>query len=117
MTRENKHNSVDPGYPSNELLMNYLSGKLSKDERRILEEFLTDDDFGSDAIEGLQQVIDNSETKRIEKKLKKSIHYTLFKKAKKNKAPLTYPLWLISLIAFVLLVILAGYFILSSLKQ
>lgn len=117
MTRDNKRNSVDPGYPSNELLMNYLSGKISNDDRRMLEEFLTDDDFGGDAIEGLQQVIDKSETQKIDQKLKKSIHYTLLKKGKKNKTPLAYPLWLMLLITLLLLVIIAGYVILSKLKQ
>jgi ABC-type bacteriocin/lantibiotic exporter with double-glycine peptidase domain len=40
----------------NQQLMDYLSGKLSGEAKHDVERWLVDNDFGTDAVEGLQQV-------------------------------------------------------------
>ncbi|MGZ5255901.1 MAG: hypothetical protein ACXWCT_15940, partial [Flavitalea sp.] len=40
----------------NQKLMDYLSGKLSSQEANEVEQWLNENEFGEDALEGLQKV-------------------------------------------------------------
>jgi anti-sigma factor RsiW len=42
----------------NQLLMDYLAGKLSADQKHEVEKLMADNNFMSDALEGLEQVED-----------------------------------------------------------
>ncbi len=65
------------GELSQDDLLRYLSDNLDDENTHVIEEYLTDDDFAADALEGLQQM-ENSATiqqtvyqlnKELEKKL------------------------------------------------
>ena len=64
-----------------ETLMRYLQGKLSAEEQHEVEKTITNDDFDSDALEGLQNFKDKRNINLLVDQLKKDLR----KKTEKKK--------------------------------
>lgn len=96
-----------------ETLMLYLQGQLSPEKKHEIEKQLLDNEFASDALEGLQDVKDKQQiafmVELLNRDLKKK---TEKKKQRLQKMKLKDQPWLyISILIFLLLIILS-YFIL-----
>lgn len=96
-----------------ETLMLYLQGQLSQEKKHEIEKQLLDNEFASDALEGLQDVKDKQQiafmVEMLNRDLKKK---TEKKKQRLQKMKLKDQPWLyISILIFLLLIILS-YFIL-----
>ncbi|HEX7902504.1 MAG TPA: hypothetical protein VF487_01400 [Chitinophagaceae bacterium] len=96
-----------------ETLMLYLQGQLSQEKKHEIEKQLLDNEFASDALEGLQDVKDKQQiafmVELLNRDLKKK---TEKKKQRLQKMKLKDQPWLyISILIFLLLIILS-YFIL-----
>lgn len=73
--------------PDDMELINYLHDKLSAEEKRKVEEMITDDLLIGDAVEGLQQLGNKDSLNEVNSSLNKMIDKKL---AKKKKAFETY---------------------------
>ena len=98
----------------NQKLMDYLSDKLSGDEKHEFEKALVDSEMMSDAVEGLEKFKNKNVGALVEQlnnNLKKQLEK---KKAKKLKRQIKDLPWLYLFIILVLLIILIGFFIIKK---
>ena len=92
----------------NQKLMDYIAGKLSAAEAHEVEKQLLESDFSGDAAEGLSMMNDKSRINRLVYELNKNLKQQLEEK-KKRKLKRTIknqPLWLMTLLIFLLLIVL-----------
>ncbi len=115
MSNNHPHASDNRPLPDSELLLDYLNNALDKKAKRDLEEMLTEDELLGDAIEGLKQLKDGKEAAAINIQLNRMIRSKISKKKNKKLKSLSFPLWLVLLITTLLLLMLAGYVIISKL--
>lgn len=106
-----KNNSV----PDNSVVLEYLNDNLGNEEKRALEELLTEDELMGDAMEGLKQLKDGHEAAIISSQLNRMIQEKIKKRRKVKLKSISFPLWIILLITTLLLLMLAGYVIISKL--
>jgi hypothetical protein len=110
----NKHTphtkDIRPGGPS---VLQYLNNTLSSEEKRKMEERLSDDQMLVDAIEGLRQ-LDVNETAKIDLHLKNYIKHKIVKKAK-TANQFGFPSWILTSLIILLLLIAVGYFVITKL--
>ncbi len=99
-----------PGGPS---VLQYLNNSLSSEEKREIEERLSQDQMLVDAIEGLRQ-LNVDEAVKIDFQLKNYIKYKVIKKVSK-KNQFGFPSWLLMTIVILLLLISIGYFVITQL--
>ena len=91
-------------------LMRYLSGKVSEEERFIIENKMADSPFLNDAIEGLQDFSDPEKIAKITKELNRQIKKQTNKKIlRKTKRKLKDQNWLIIAILCVIFLCIIGY--------
>jgi hypothetical protein len=89
-----------------ETLLLYLQGKLSPSEQHEVEKQITDNDFDSDAVEGLQQFSNKKDITALVEQLKADLKKKTEKKRRfREKLKLKLEPWL--LIAIVLILLLA----------
>lgn len=115
MSTKHHHKSVEKSMPDSAVLVEYLNNALDEKAQRELEEMFTDDEQLGDAIEGLKQLKDGKEAAAINANLNRMIQAKIKKRRKKRLKSLSFPLWLILLMAMVLLLMLAGYVVISKL--
>lgn len=101
--------------PDNTAVLEYLNDNLSNEEKRQLEEMLADDDLLGDAMEGLKQLKDGQEAAIINTQLNRMIQEKIRNRRKTRLKSISFPLWIILLITTLLLLMLAGYIIISKL--
>jgi|SRR5665647_1082948 len=96
----------------NQKLMDYLSDKLSAEEKHEVEKTLVDSELMNDAVEGLEKFKDkielNSFVEQLNNNLKKQIEN---KKTKKQKRQLKEMPWLYFSVILIILIILIGFFV------
>jgi anti-sigma factor RsiW len=98
----------------NQKLMDYLSGKLSEQEKHEVERWMVDNDFENEAVEGLQQMAGNKKLDGYVDQLNKELHqYIEQKKDRRNKRRLSNPFWIYVAIALILLIIVLAYMVIS----
>jgi anti-sigma factor RsiW len=98
----------------NQKLMDYLSGKLSEQEKHEVERWMVDNDFENEAMEGLQELQGKKNLEGYVDQLNKELHqYIRQKKDRREKRKLNNPFWVYVAIALVLLFILLAYMVLS----
>jgi uncharacterized membrane protein len=98
----------------NQKLMDYLSDKLSGDEKHEFEKALVDSEMMSDEVEVLEKFKNKNVGALVEQlnnNLKKQLEK---KKAKKLKRQIKDLPWLYLFIVLVLLIILIGFFIIKK---
>ena len=97
----NLHSEVDQ-----ETLLKYLEGKLSAEEQHELEKNTLDDDFETDALEGLQDFSNKAKIAALVEQLNQDIKKKTEKKNKRvHKREAKVEPWL--LIAIVLILVIA----------
>lgn len=97
----------------NQLLMDYLSGNLTGEKKHAVEEWMADNDFMSDALEGLESIPDKKNVQVYVEELNRSLQKNLKKrKIHREKMRLKENPWTYLAILVVLVLCLAVYFIL-----
>ena len=95
-----------------ETLLFYLQGKLSALEQHDVEKKVMEDDFESDAIEGLQSIKDKKQLNKIIEQLQTDLKKkTEKKKLLRKKLDFKLDPWLIILVVVILLLIIISYII------
>jgi len=98
----------------NQKLMDYLSGKLSADQKHDFEKSLIDSEMMNDAVEGLEK-LKNTDVSAVVKQLNKNLHKQLNKKrSKKIKRGIKDLPWLYFTIVLVLIIILIGFIVIKK---
>ena len=101
----------------NQKLMDYLSGKLNEQEKHEVEMWMVDNEFENDALEGLQQMAGNKKLDGYVDQLNKELHqYIKHKKDRRDKRRINNGLWVYTAIAFILIIIVLAYMVLSRIK-
>lgn len=102
----------------NQKLMDYLSGKLSEQEKHEVEMWMVDNDFENEALEGLQEMAGTG-NKKLEgyvDQLNKELHlYIKQKKDRREKRKIDTSFWVYTAIVFILLIIILAYMVISRL--
>lgn len=98
----------------NQKLMDYLSGKLSSQEANEVEQWLEENEFGEDALEGLQKVRSKEDINLHVELLNKQLGtYIKQKKQRKNRRKIDNLGWSIVAIMVVILLIVLAYIVLK----
>ena len=103
----------------NQKLMDYLSGKLSAQEKHELEKQMAENELVNDAVEGLQQFRDQKKlgtyVEQLQKQLKQHLKQ---KKTRREKLfGLKYDQWIYLSLIVILALILIGYVVIRKLTH
>jgi hypothetical protein len=102
----------------NQKLMDYLSGKLSDQEKHEVEKWMVDNDFENEALEGLQELAGKKNLEGYVDQLNKELHhYIRDKKDRREKRKINNSFWVYTAIVFILLVIILAYMVISRLHH
>ena len=100
----------------NQKLMDYLSGKLTEQEKHEVEKWMVDNEFENEALEGLQEMAGTG-NKKLEgyvDQLNKELHqYIKQKKDRREKRKIGTSFWVYTAIAFILIIIVLAYMVIS----
>ncbi len=101
--------------PQEEELLRYLKKELSQDEQHGVEEYLVDDDFYDDAVEGLEMVSKDTNLSGLVGDLNKNLDKQLKKKSKRKNKDVLAHIWPIISVIVILLLAITAYFIIKRL--
>lgn len=108
-----EHPSIPP-----EKLLAYLEGRLEEQDRIEVEMAMVESDFLSDAADGLAQIHDTGRISSMVEDLNRGLRRKTAKKRRRLWAEGTgFPLWLTFAAILVLILILAGFFVLSMMTR
>ncbi|MEO5646712.1 MAG: hypothetical protein ABIQ56_00035 [Chitinophagaceae bacterium] len=94
----------------NQKLMDYISGKLSKEDGHDIEKEMVDSEFMSDAVEGLEHFQSKKDLNHLVEQLNRDLHKNLDKKKlRKEKRKLKDQPWLLFAIILLLVVIVISF--------
>jgi len=94
----------------NQQLMDYLAGKLSEEEKHAVEMQLAENDFMSDAVEGLETVKNKRDINVFVDQLNRDLHKKLFrKKSKKQRRKAVQQRWTFAAIILILALLVAAW--------
>lgn len=100
----------------NQKIMDYLSNKLSAEEKHLLEEEMLDSELMNDAVEGLNEFKNKNNAALFAEELNRQLKKQLKKKnQRREKRRLKDMSWLYFLIAMILLIIIVSYFAIKHL--
>ena len=99
----------------NQKLMDYLSGKLSAEEKHDVEKEMSGSDFMNDAVEGLQSVENKNNIPSLVQQLNADLKKQLGKKKKrKEKRKLKEQPWLYFSVVLILLLIVITWLVIKK---
>jgi anti-sigma factor RsiW len=99
----------------NQKLMDYLSGKLSAEEKHEIEKQMNDSDFVNDAVEGLEEVKNKKNLANLVEQLNNDLHKQLDKKKKRKiKRTLKEQPWVYITIILILFLIIISFFVIKN---
>jgi hypothetical protein len=102
----------------NQKLMDYLSGKLPEAEKHEVEMWMNDNDFASEAVEGLQQFTEKKDLQKYVDQLNKELNqYIEKKKNRRERKKLKENPWMYVTLFLILLFVVIGYFIIQRLMR
>lgn len=100
----------------NQKLMDYLSGKLSGPDKHEVEQWMADNEFVSDAVEGLETVDKNKNIDLYVDQLNRQLnHYIRQKKNRREKSKITSQQWSVVAVLVILLLAVLAYLVLRTL--
>ncbi len=98
----------------NQKLMDYLSDKLSAEEKHAFEEEMIDSDFTNDAVEGLEKFNKQTDIEQYAIQLNKNLRKKLeTKKLRRSKRKIKDLPWFYYAIILILILVIAGFLILK----
>jgi anti-sigma factor RsiW len=99
----------------NQKLMDYISGKLSEQEKHEVEELMADNELMNDAIEGLSNMKDKVNLQAYVDQLNQGLHKQLEeKKIRREKKRLQEYPWIYFTIVLILLLCIAAFLIIRQ---
>ena len=99
----------------NQKLMDYLSGKLSAEEKHEIEKQMADSDFVNDAVEGLEDVKNKKDLSLFVEQLNTNLNKLLDKKKKrKQKRALKDQPWLYLAVIILLMLIIICFIVIKK---
>jgi hypothetical protein len=102
----------------NQLLMDYLNGKLSGEALHELERSMADNEFLNDAVEGLQQVHNKKDMQAYVDQLNASMQKTLEKKKQRRlKRRFKDDPWALLAVILVVALCILGYVVIRKFLQ
>ena len=103
---------------NNQKLMDYLSDKLSAEEKHEFEKTLLDSDLESDAVEGLSQFKNKKDplvyAEELNRKLQKQLQKKKLSKVKRRIKELR---WLYVAISLIIILVLIAFIIISKILR
>ena len=101
-----------------ETLLLYLQGKLSAEQQHEVEKHMLDNDFDTDAIEGLQNMKDQQRTLLIVDQLNRDLKKrTQKKRSNRPKWQLPSQGWLYVTLLIILLLVVISFFIIHQYQR
>ena len=98
-----------------EALLLYLQDKLSEEKKHELEKKLLDNEFASDAVEGLQEIKDKQQIAFMVDMLNRDLKKKVEKKRKRReKMKLPDQSWLYVSIVIIILLIIISYLVIHN---
>lgn len=102
----------------NQKLMDYISGKLSRKDKHEVEQWMIDNNFESEALEGLQMVKDKKDLEPYVNQLNKELHkYLQQKKHRRDRKKIKEIPWSYVAIVVVLLLIIIAYVVIQKIPK
>jgi anti-sigma factor RsiW len=102
----------------NQKLMDYLSGKLSQQERHELEKEMASSEMMNDAVEGLTSIASQQKIQGYVDQLNKDLHKQLQeKKAKRQRRKIKDEPYIYLAIILILLLIIIAYMVIQRLSS
>lgn len=102
----------------NQKLMDYVSGKLSGQEKHEVEEWMIDNNFGNEALEGLQTIEDKKHLEAYVIQLNKELNqYLEQKKQRRDRKKIKEIPWSYLAIVIVLLLIIIAYLVIQKVPR
>ncbi|KYP13386.1 hypothetical protein [Flavihumibacter sp. CACIAM 22H1] len=102
----------------NQLLMDYISGKLSHADRHTVEEWLQENEFEADALEGLEAFGNKDELQRYVVQLNKELkNYLQSKKQRREKKRIRENPWTFLAVLLILLFLVLAYIVLQMITR
>ncbi|HYF30942.1 MAG TPA: hypothetical protein VD993_07470 [Chitinophagaceae bacterium] len=102
----------------NQKLMDYLSGKLSKQEQHEVEKQMADNEMVSDAVEGLKAMKSQQDIQAYVEQLNKDLNRQLQqKKARRKQRRIKEAPYIYVAIAIILALIIIAYMIIQQLSS
>lgn len=102
----------------NQKLMDYLSGKLSEPEKHEVELWMTENDFASEAVEGLQQFSGKKDLQGYVDQLNKELNqYIEKKKTRREHKKLKQNPWMYLTAFLILVLVIVGYLVIHQLMK
>ncbi len=96
-------------------LLLYLQGKLTAGQQHQLEKDMMNNDFATDALEGLGNIKDQKQIQALVEQLNNELRKKTQKKKEKNKNTLLkQPPWATISIIFILILAIISYFIIHK---
>jgi hypothetical protein len=101
-----------------ETLLLYLQGKLSAEQQHEVEKKIMENEFASDALEGLHQFEDKHHLEALVDQLKKELKKkTEKKKNAREKRKINLDPWVIITIVIVLVLVIVSYYIIRRMMN
>ena len=102
----------------NQKLMDYISGKLSGKDKHEVEQWMIDNNFESEALEGLQMVKDKKDLQLYVSQLNKELNKSLQqKKHRRDRKKIKEIPWSYLAIVVVLLLIIIAYVVIQKIPK
>jgi anti-sigma factor RsiW len=102
----------------NQKIMDYLSGKLPEHEKHEVEVWMSENDFASEAVEGLQKFDSKKDLQSYVDQLNKELNsYIEKKKSRRERRRLKENPWLFLAIILLLIFVILGYLVIHQLMK
>lgn len=104
----------------NQKLMDYLSGKLSEQEKHEVERWMADNDFTGDAMEGLQDLSGTSKKNLplyVDQLNKELNQYIQQKKQRRERRRIKDNPWIYLALFLILLLVILGYVVIKMMQH
>ena len=100
----------------NQKLMDYLSGKLSAEDHHDVEKWMLENEFATEAVEGLEKMERKQNVNLYVDQLNKQLsQYLTEKKKRRNRKSTPEIPWTMLAILLILVLIVCAYFVIKSL--
>jgi anti-sigma factor RsiW len=101
----------------NQKLMDYISGKLSAEQKHEVEKWMVDNPFFNEAVEGLQNADAKKVSANVEEINNSLRRYLQLKKQKRQRNLFPVNMWTVVAVLFVLILAVVVYLILQYMRR
>lgn len=95
-------------------LLEYISGRMTNEQMHELESAISEDEFNSDAFDGLQEIKNKETLNQLLLQMNTSLHQQLREKRRKKNKGIHFDNNLITAIIIILLTCVVAYFVIKK---